>query len=86
LTTATVAKLLPLLAPLVMGALAREKRRSGLDVGRLAGMLAGERRQARQMAPEGLVGLLDDEGDGLDAGDVADAGSKLRGGLFRKRS
>jgi hypothetical protein len=29
--------------------------------------------------------MLDDEGDGLDAGDLADAGGKLLGGLLKKR-
>lgn len=90
LDLATVTRLLPLLAPIVMGALGRQKRQSGLDVDGVAGMLAGERRQARRMAPEGVVGmlgaLLDDEGDGLDVGDVADAGSKFLGGLFKKRT
>jgi hypothetical protein len=72
-----------------MGALGREKRQKGLDVGGLTSMLAGEGQRAKEMAPGAMDlvgGLLDDEGDGLDAGDVADAGKKLLGGfLGRKR-
>ena len=83
-----VAGLLPLLAPVVMGALGRQKRQASLDPAGLMQMLAGEGRQARQAAPGGLgiVGsLLDDEGDGLDAGDLADAGKKLLGGFMKRR-
>ncbi|MFW6088327.1 MAG: DUF937 domain-containing protein [Gemmatimonadota bacterium] len=90
LDSSTVSRLLPLLAPIVMGALGRQKRQSGLDVGGLAGLLAGERQRARQQAPAGLAGvlggLLDDEGDGLDIGDVADAAGKLFDGLGDRRN
>jgi hypothetical protein len=86
--TNAVAKLLPMLAPLVMGALGREKRQKGLDAGALASMLSGEGQRAREMAPGALGmlgGLLDDEGDGLDAGDIADAGKGLLGKLLGGR-
>ena len=83
-----VAGLLPLLAPLVMGALGRQKKQQGMDVGTLASLLSGEGKRAREMAPGALGmlgGLLDDEGDGLDAGDIADAGKKLLGGFLKDR-
>lgn len=83
-----VSGLLPLLAPLVMGALGRQKRQAGLDSNGLSSMLAGEGQRAREVAPGAmslLGSLLDDEGDGLDAGDLADAGKKLLGGLLRKQ-
>lgn len=83
-----ISGLLPLLAPLVMGALGRQKRQAGLDPNGLSSMLAGEGQRAREVAPGvmGLLGsLLDDEGDGLDAGDLADAGKKFLGGLMGKR-
>jgi hypothetical protein len=88
LDTSAIAKLLPMLAPLVMGALGREKRQKGLDVSGLAGMLSGEGQRAKEMAPGALGmlgGLLDDEGDGLDAGDIADAGKGLLGKLLGGR-
>lgn len=85
LDTKAIAGLLPMLAPLVMGALGREKKQKGLDIGGLASMLSGEGQRAKQMAPGALGllgGLLDDEGDGLDAGDIADAGKGLLGKLL----
>jgi hypothetical protein len=88
LDTKAVSGLLPLLAPLVMGALGRQKREAGLDPAGLSSMLAGEGKRAKELAPGalGLLGsLLDDEGDGLDAGDLADAGKKFLGGLMGKR-
>jgi len=68
--------------------LSNELEGYGLDAGALASMLSGEGQRARQMAPSGLglIGnLLDDEGDGLDAGDLADAGKKLLGGFLGRR-
>jgi hypothetical protein len=88
LDMSAISGLLPMLAPIVMGALGREKRQKGLDVGALAGMLSGEGQRAKEMAPGALGmlgGLLDDEGDGLDAGDLADAGKKFLGGFLRGR-
>jgi len=88
LDTSAISGLLPLLAPLVMGALGREKRQKGLDVGALVSMLSGEGKRAKEMAPGALGllgGLLDDEGDGVDAGDLADAGKGLLGKLLGGR-
>ena len=85
LDASAISGLLPMLAPLVMGALGREKKQKGMDVGALVGMLSGEGQRAKQMAPGamGMLGsLLDDEGDGLDAGDIADAGKGLLGKLL----
>jgi hypothetical protein len=51
-------------------------------------MLSGEGQRAKEMAPGALGllgGLLDDEGDGLDAGDIADAGKKFLGGFLGGR-
>jgi hypothetical protein len=88
LDTSAVSGLLPMLAPLVMGALGREKRNQGLDIGGLTSMLSGEGQRAKEMAPGALGllgGLLDDEGDGLDVGDIADAGKGLLGGLLKRK-
>jgi hypothetical protein len=83
-----ISGLLPMLAPIVMGALGREKRQKGMDIGAMASMLSGEGKRAKEMAPGALGllgGLLDDEGDGLDAGDIADAGKRFLGGFLGGR-
>lgn len=67
-----VAKLLPILAPLVMGYLSREKRDQGLDAGGLGGVLRQERHSQEQRNPGlgGLAAILDADGDGSMLDDV----------------
>lgn len=83
---ASMAKLLAMLAPLVMGALGKTQRQKGFDISDLAGMLAGERRQAKATMPAGLGGVLgsflDADGDGDVTDDVARMGAGLLGKLF----
>jgi len=81
LDAGSVGQLLAMLAPIVMGALGRERRRRGFDAGALAAMLGGERKTVERRAPVDLGairGLLDQDGDGQIADDVA----KLGGGLL----
>lgn len=60
-----VGSLLSMLAPLVMGALARKTKTENMDAGGLAGMLRGERKSIENQASGGfLAGLLDQDGDG----------------------
>jgi len=82
-----VAKLLPILAPVVMGALGRQKRDSSLNSGGLSELLGSERREMEQASPAaGMLGkLLDQDGDGSVADDIAKLGTGLLGGLFGKR-
>ena len=87
LDMAQVAKLLPLLAPIVMGALGRRKREAGLDGGALSGMLGQEATRARRAAPSGvlgaLAGFLDQDGDGSIQDDIAgQVGKAALGKLF----
>ena len=82
-----IAKLLPLLAPIVMAALGRQKRQAGLDGGALSGMLGQEATRARQAAPSGalgaLTGFLDRDGDGSIQDDIAgQVGKAALGKLF----
>lgn len=83
-----VGKLLPVLAPVVIGALGRQKRQQNLDAVGLAGMLESEQRQLEQNNPAMgmLQGLLDRDRDGSVADDVmGQIGKGLLGGLFGGR-
>jgi hypothetical protein len=84
---AMVTKLLPMLAPVVIGALGRQKRQQGLDAGGLAAMLGTERQSMERSNPAaGMLGkLLDQDGDGAVLDDVAKIGKGLLGGLFGRR-
>jgi len=81
-------KLLAVLAPVVLGALGRQKREKGLDGAGLAGLLQSERSEGDRGLPTemGLVNrLLDSDGDGdVDLGDLARGAGKL-GKLFGGR-
>lgn len=87
LDSAAIAQLLPMLAPLVMGALGRAKRQESLDTGGLASMLTNERRQAESMSGslDLLTLLLDSDRDGHVADDLSQAGVGLLGRLLRRR-
>ncbi len=87
LDAGSAGQLLATLAPIVMGALGKERRRGGLDAGGLAGMLANERQQVAKRAPGGdlLTSLLDADGDGQILDDLASkVGSGLLGSLLKK--
>ena len=79
--------LLATLAPVVLGALGKAKRDSGLRDEDLTRVLDGETRALEQKAPgmmSALTGMLDADGDGdTDLSDVLAGGSKMLGGLFR---
>ncbi|MEM1056106.1 MAG: DUF937 domain-containing protein [Bacteroidota bacterium] len=82
-----VAKLLPLLAPIVMAALGKRQREANLDPTGLSGILGAESQRARQAAPDGLLGaltgFLDQDGDGSIQDDLlAQAGKAALGKLF----
>lgn len=84
--SSTVAKLLPMLAPLVMGMLGKAKRDNGLGVPDLMDMLRGEEQRVERRAPQAgslLGSLLDRDGDGQVADDVLDMGASLLKGLFK---
>lgn len=67
-----IAKLLPLLAPLVMGYLAKQKQSQGLDPADLGKVLSQERQQHEQGSPGlgGLASILDADHDGSIIDDV----------------
>jgi hypothetical protein len=67
-----IMKLLPILAPLVMGYLSKEKQRQGLDAGGLGSVLGRERQQVETQQPGlgGLAAILDSDGDGSVVDDI----------------
>ncbi len=85
--TSLVGQLLPMLAPIVLGALGKAKREEGLDAGGLATMLGGERKRVESGMPQlsGLMRMLDADGDGDVTKEVIGIGSKLFGMFFKKK-
>ncbi len=87
LDVGAISKLLPMLAPLVMGYLSKQKQDSGLDAGALGSMLNRENQAAQQKSPGlgGLASILDADGDGSIMDDVMDmakgGGGQSKGGL-----
>lgn len=85
---AAVTRMMSMLAPLVMGALGRQKRQENLNEDRLANMLKKERTAVEKGAPglNPLTRLLDADGDGQVLDDLVEkVGKGLLGGLFRRR-
>lgn len=81
-------RLLATLAPLVMGYLGREQRRHQLGSEELTRALLGEREAVETQANGGLellTRLLDRDGDGQAADDVASLGRELLAGLADRR-
>jgi len=66
LDAGSVGKLMTMLAPLVMGALGRQRRQQQLDTGGLSDLLSKERHAVEKDAPglSPLTRLLDADGDG----------------------
>ena len=84
----SVGQILSMVAPLVMGALGKQKRERDLDAGGLATMLEGERQQAMKKRPEAqsmISSLLDRDGDGSMVDDVAEMGLNALSGFLKGR-
>ncbi len=88
LDSGTVAKLMAMLAPMLMGTLGQATQRQGLDAGGLSDLLGNLTRgvgggQAGGGLQQMLGGVLDHDGDGdIDASDLLAAGSRLFGGFM----
>ncbi len=88
LDAGTIAQLLPMLAPIVMGALGKVQRSNNLDAQGLAGLLGAENESMARQHPNtmGFLGQIldaDDDGD-VDLSDIASQGlgflNKFMGG------
>jgi hypothetical protein len=81
--------LMATLAPIVMGALGKTKKTSGLDVGGLVSMLSGvvgSRQNSNNPMMGMITSFLDKDGDGSFIDDVAEGiGGKLLGKLFGRK-
>jgi hypothetical protein len=79
-------QLLSMLAPLVLGALGKQQRQQGLDAGGIAKTLAGTRQQAQEASPVMgmLTQLLDKDGDGSAADELAATGLGMLSSFLKK--
>jgi hypothetical protein len=84
LSAASMAQLMATLAPLVLGALGKQQRQSGLNAAKLGGYLGEQRQSIERQLPQAMqvIGsLLDADGDG--DGDVSDLVKKGSGFLSK---
>ena len=77
-------KLLPILAPIVLGYLGRQKQEQGLDPASLAGMLGGATQQMQQEQSP-LMGMLSAVLDSNHDGSMMDDAIRLAGGFLNRR-
>ncbi len=79
--------LMSMLAPVVMGALGRQKRQQGLDVGGLVSLLSGGVSQSKSQNPmlNMAMSFLDSDGDGSIMDDIGGMGVNLLKGFFGKK-
>lgn len=77
-----ITKLLPMLAPLVMGYLSKQKKDNALDQAGLGSMLSSERKavEAKQPGLGGLASILDANNDGSVMDDVMKMATGAAGG------
>jgi hypothetical protein len=84
----SVAKIMAMMAPLVMGSLGKAQRQQRLDASGLAAALGQQERHARKASPAAadlFSRLLDSDGDGDSMDDIATIGTGLLGRLFGAR-
>lgn len=77
------AKLLMLLAPIVLGVLGKMVSSGGLDAGGMSTMLQGDQARVQEQAPGLLGALLDQNHDGNIADDALRIGAGLLGSFFK---
>ena len=88
LDSGSIGQILSMLAPLVMGALGREKKNQGLDAAGLMNLLGNENQAVSQKVPDsmGLIGsLLDTDNDGDVTDDIIKLGGSFLSSMFGKK-
>lgn len=83
----SVAQILAMAAPMVLGYLSRQRREQNLDAAGLASMLNREQQVAQERSPDAismLNRLLDTDDDGSIMDEVAEMGTSLLGSLFKQ--
>lgn len=87
LDASSMSSMMEMLAPVVMGALGKTRKSSGLDITDLISMLnKGSKAQTKKSGMGGLLGqLLDQDGDGDPTNDIIGMGMKMLGGFFKKK-
>ena len=86
LDMASVAQILAMVAPLVMGALGKVQKDQGLDAAGTAAMIQKERKNVEKQAPQAmdmLGRLLDSDGDGDVMDDIGKMGSSILGSFLK---
>ena len=79
-----VTKLLPILAPIVMGVLGKQVRQQRMDTSGLQNVLRREKRRVYRQAPGVVPNVLDTNRDGkVDAADLLKIGQGVLGQLIR---
>jgi hypothetical protein len=83
---ASVGKIMAMVAPLIMGALGREKRQHGFGASDLANALGRQEKAAQKASPAAadiFSRMLDSDGDGDATDDIVNMGAGLLGSLFK---
>jgi len=86
LDLSSVSRLLPMLAPVVLGAVGKLKQQHGLDAAGLSNILSEEHHRVAQAQPHAmsaLESLLDSNDDGQVMDDVVKLGSSLLGSFLK---
>lgn len=80
----TVTQLMAMAAPMVMGALAKQKKEQNMSAQDMAAMLQQERESSKQQL-SGFAAMLDMDGDGDISDDLGSLGSSLLGSFFGRK-